>query len=36
MISGQRLRPAGYVGGQWFGMAKFSFMFGLVLAGEPI
>src|SRR6476620_2290358 len=21
---------AGYVGGQWFGMAKFSFMFGLV------
>jgi hypothetical protein len=21
---------AGYIGGQWFGMAKFSFMFGLV------
>lgn len=21
---------AGYVGGQWFGIAKFSFMFGLV------
>ena len=24
---------AGYIGGQWFGMAKFSFMFGLVQVG---
>jgi MFS family permease len=27
---------AGYVGGQWFGMAKFSFMFGLVQVGAAL
>lgn len=27
---------AGYIGGQWFGMAKFSFMFGLVQLGAAL
>ena len=27
---------AGYIGGQWFGMAKFSFMFGLVQVGAAL
>ena len=27
---------AGYIGGQWFGMAKFGFMFGLVAMGSAL